>query len=131
MSTSLESPVQPQPPPSEQSNQPTQKRIRATGEALEFLISEFKNANPSPEHRKYISQKACMNEKAVRIWFQNRRAKQRKFERQRLRVNSTGGVNDFTTGLMKMSNNSIPIQINDKYCFINCSSLSVGSWQKN
>lgn len=36
MSTSLESPVQPQPPPSEQSNQPTQKRIRATGEALEF-----------------------------------------------------------------------------------------------
>ncbi|EER30332.1 predicted protein [Candida tropicalis MYA-3404] len=131
MSTSLESPVQPQPPPSEQSNQPTQKRIRATGEALEFLISEFqKNANPSPEHRKYISQKACMNEKAVRIWFQNRRAKQRKFERQRLRVNSTGGVNDFTTGLMKMSNNSIPIQINDKYCFINCSSLSVGSWQR-
>ncbi|RCK65192.1 Regulatory protein PHO2 [Candida viswanathii] len=138
MSISLESPVQPQPPPSQttstttdQPPQPTQKRIRATGEALEFLISEFqKNANPSPEHRKFISQKACMNEKAVRIWFQNRRAKQRKFERQRLRINNGNTPNDFTTSLMKMSNNSIPIQINDKYCFINCSSLSVGSWQR-
>ena len=139
-----------------------QKRIRATGEALEFLISEFEtNPNPSPERRKFISDKAQMNEKAVRIWFQNRRAKQRKFERQMLRketdspgnyagiyntytpnpptvttdmtnfnVNgSAGGATaDFNDKLKNIS--SIPVEVNEKYCFIDCRSLSVGSWQR-
>ena len=138
-----------------------QKRIRATGEALEFLISEFeRNPNPSPERRKFISDKAQMNEKAVRIWFQNRRAKQRKFERQMLKkerdspgnyagiyntytpnttgvastnmtnvnTNGTGTTTDFNNKLNNIS--SIPVEVNEKYCFIDCRSLSVGSWQR-
>ncbi|KAL6451623.1 PHO2 Regulatory protein PHO2 [Candida maltosa Xu316] len=111
-------------------NTTTQKRIRATGEALEFLINEFeKNPNPTPEHRKYISEKSMMNEKAVRIWFQNRRAKQRKFERQQLKQQS-GSITSTTTTTNDFGSLRLPIELNDKYCFINCSSLSVGSWQR-
>lgn len=124
------------------------KRTRASGEVLDFLLQEFENNhNPSPEQRKEISDKTNMSEKAVRIWFQNRRAKLRKFER----LNKTGdssfgkklgggsssgsiisGHNDHQNP--KGSNRSpfgdVFISINEKYCFIDCSSLSVGSWQR-
>ncbi|KAI5960277.1 PHO2 [Candida theae] len=129
---------------------PTQKRVRASGEVLNFLISEFENnPSPSPDRRKYISQKAQMNEKAVRIWFQNRRAKQKKYERSLRQGHSSvssasssysnfspGGSSSFGKELaahhttFDFIQKHVPIEINEKYSFIDCTSLSVGSWQR-
>lgn len=127
------------------------KRTRASGEVLDYLLLEFENNhNPSPEQRKEISDKTNMTEKAVRIWFQNRRAKLRKFERMgKTGQSSESGkkhaasihssrsnsfsINDRQSspgGLYSPVSSSIPIEINEKYCFIDCSSLSVGSWQR-
>ncbi|CCE72545.1 Piso0_000127 [Millerozyma farinosa CBS 7064] len=122
------------------------KRTRASGEVLDYLLQEFEsNQNPSPEQRKDISDRTNMTEKAVRIWFQNRRAKMRKFERmgkspvvrgsssiQSSRSSSFGMAE--SSGISKKSSGSrgqgIPVKVNEKYSFIDCSSLSVGSWQR-
>lgn len=122
------------------------KRTRASGEVLDYLLQEFEsNQNPSPEQRKDISDRTNMTEKAVRIWFQNRRAKMRKFERmgkspvvrgsssiQSSRSSSFGMAESL--GISKKSLGSrgqgIPVKVNEKYSFIDCSSLSVGSWQR-
>ena len=67
-------------PTDEAGNQ--QKRTRASGEILEYLMNEFaKNSNPTTAMRKEISNKTGMPERSVRIWFQNRRAKARKMEK--------------------------------------------------
>ncbi|KAK6462566.1 hypothetical protein DFJ63DRAFT_163066 [Scheffersomyces coipomensis] len=138
-------------------NSTSSKRTRASGEALDFLLQEFeRNQNPSNEQRRDISDKTGMTEKAIRIWFQNRRAKLRKFERlSKINTNTTnttnssihssrsnsfsnlisptyhnnGNHNNNNTNAT-LSQSFIPIEINEKYCFINCSSLSVGSWQR-
>lgn len=148
------------------------KRTRASGDVLDFLLREFEqNHNPSPELRKEISEKTNMTEKAVRIWFQNRRAKIRKFERMGKNLASTtttatnsigsnfdpdklgqmgatalgparhGSVPSSRSNSMSvhsqmspnnlyMSQAQLPIDVNEKYCFIDISSLSVGSWQR-
>ncbi|KAL6948779.1 hypothetical protein ACO0QE_001252 [Hanseniaspora vineae] len=55
------------------------KRTRATGHALDLLMREFEmNPSPNPELRKSIALKTGLDEKKVRIWFQNRRAKYKK-----------------------------------------------------
>ncbi|KAL3230006.1 Regulatory protein PHO2 [Nakaseomyces bracarensis] len=55
------------------------KRTRAKGEALNILKTQFNvNPNPSLQDRNRISELTGMPEKNVRIWFQNRRAKVRK-----------------------------------------------------
>jgi regulatory protein PHO2 len=118
------------------------KRTRASGEVLDYLLSEFeRNHNPSPEQRKEMSERTGMNEKAVRIWFQNRRAKVRKFEKIS-KSSSSSRSNSLNTGLtnpnlnftnlnsLNKANSDIPIDINEFYGFIDCSSLSVGSWQR-
>lgn len=133
------------------------KRTRASGEVLDYLLREFEqNHNPTPEQRKEISERTAMSEKAVRIWFQNRRAKLRKFERMgklvklsaansppgglnngaRSRPNTASNHSSRSNSLTNISatrlrlQNAIPIEINDKYCFMDCLSLSVGSWQR-
>ena len=125
------------------------KRTRASGEVLDYLLLEFENNhNPSPEQRKEISDRTNMTEKAVRIWFQNRRAKLRKFERMGRGSTASEGGRKHTASIHSSRSNSInepnrspartltptipgiPIEINEKYCFIDCSSLSVGSWQR-
>ncbi|KAK6199985.1 uncharacterized protein RJT21DRAFT_38610 [Scheffersomyces amazonensis] len=147
-------------------NSTSSKRTRASGEALDFLLQEFeRNQNPSNEQRREISEKTGMTEKAIRIWFQNRRAKLKKFEKlSKINTNTTNTTNSSihssrsnsfsnlvspnhynhpgnsnnNNGINPPSNLShqqlqqqyIPIEINEKYCFINCSSLSVGSWQR-
>lgn len=122
----------------------TVKRPRASGEVLDFLLQEFEeNQNPSPEQRKTISERTNMTEKAVRIWFQNRRAKLRKLERMGKPVKSPTVSakpylipgSDFSLRLSSYSNlgtgsNLMPIELNEKYCFIDCLSLSVGLWQR-
>lgn len=118
----------------------TTRRTRASGEVLDFLLREFENNhNPSPEQRKEMSDKTNMTEKAIRIWFQNRRAKLRKFERmgktnsmESSRSNSVNmGDSQFNSNNLYLSSmQTLPIDINEKYCFIDCTSLSVGSWQR-
>ncbi|KAG2736821.1 hypothetical protein G9P44_000911 [Scheffersomyces stipitis] len=124
---------------SDENSTTSNKRTRASGEALDFLLQEFeKNPNPSTEQRKDISSKTNMSEKAVRIWFQNRRAKLRKFERlNRLQTGGSSIHSSRSNSISNISpihpnygNQAIPIEINEKYCFVDCTSLSVGSWQR-
>lgn len=124
------------------------KRTRASGEVLEYLLKEFEvNQNPSPEQRKEISEKTSMSEKAVRIWFQNRRAKLRKFERMGKPIKSPSSATLNAHNQEQRSNASsrsslltnihantsalpeLPI-LAENYCLVDCSSLSVGSWQR-
>lgn len=128
---------------------PSNKRARASGEVLDYLLQEFEhNHNPSPEQRKEISDRTSMSEKAVRIWFQNRRAKLRKLERMGKNSIGGGGGGGGTSSIHSSRSNSIsindssrpnsllynfnliPIEINEKYCLVDCLSLSVGSWQR-
>lgn len=71
----------------------SQKRTRASGEILNYLMNEFNNnSNPTTVMRKEIALKTGMPERSVRIWFQNRRAKARKMEK--LNQNSNANTND-------------------------------------
>ncbi|KAG0683556.1 Set1/Ash2 histone methyltransferase complex subunit ASH2 [Pichia californica] len=76
-----------------------QKRTRASGEILEYLMDEFtKNSNPTTAMRKEISIKTGMPERSVRIWFQNRRAKARKMEKLNTKdINSSNNSNPITS----------------------------------
>ncbi|CAN3357945.1 hypothetical protein DICA3_C16006 [Diutina catenulata] len=139
------------------------KRTRASGEVLDYLLQEFDhNHNPSPDHRKHMASRTGMSEKAVRIWFQNRRAKLRKVEKMKAQAGAAPGSaplsssaygalsapSSFGAGsapgsapALASAHPSPPqpgaatppgtaVDINSKYCLIDCSSLSVGSWQR-
>lgn len=140
------------------------KRTRASGEVLEYLLREFDvNQNPSPDQRKEISERTGMNEKAVRIWFQNRRAKLRKFERMGRSIKSPSALpqqdaqnfaqqdtqnyaQQDTQSYVPPSRSSLltnipvitpsiktesqPQPMDLSYSLVDCSSLSVGSWQR-
>lgn len=128
------------------SDDPSMKRTRASGEVLEYLLREFDtNQNPNPDQRKEISERTGMTEKAVRIWFQNRRAKLRKFERLGKNIKSLNGPANPEPQSFASSRSSLLTNINaassaseglpplppaDLYSLVDCSSLSVGSWQR-
>lgn len=118
------------------------KRTRASGEVLDYLLQEFgQNHNPLPEQRKLISEKTQMSEKAVRIWFQNRRAKLRKLERmgKPAKAGSFTGSNRSSVHLSRSNSylnvlypleKGLTTEINDKYCLVDCLLLLVGLWQR-
>ena len=121
------------------------KRTRASGETLEYLLREFDiNQNPNTDQRKEISEYTGMTEKAVRIWFQNRRAKLRKFERLGKTIKSPNGLahpEPLSLGpsrsslISNMPTAAKTILDNHQasahpYYLVNCLSLSVGSWQR-
>lgn len=135
------------------SEEATMKRTRASGEVLEFLLLEFEvNQNPLPDQRKEISDRTGMSEKAVRIWFQNRRAKLRKLDRMGQGPNQPPGGSNSTPATMQTqdapsyasSRSSLLSNIHTSanqvleahqnplhlYNLVDCSSLSVGSWQR-
>lgn len=124
------------------SEESSAKRTRASGEVLEYLLREFElNHNPTPDQRKEISERTNMSEKAVRIWFQNRRAKLRKFERLGKPVKTTNGRpfqsssvhtsrSNLITNISSLPISLVPVELNEKYCFVDCLLLSVGSWQR-
>lgn len=106
-----------------------QRRSRASGEILELLISEFnKSSNPSSAVRKIIATKTGMTERSVRIWFQNRRAKQRKLEKLK-KVKEEEQQKELGERLGGPSS-MLPLEINEKYSLIDCRSLAVGQWQR-
>lgn len=133
-----------------------QKRTRASGDVLEYLIHEFElNPNPGPDQRKVCSERTGMSEKAIRIWFQNRRAKFKKLERQAKSAKPNSDIHGTKAlphnAYSSPNNNSVdsprsnlltkntkatssiqvtPSEINEKYCFVDCTSLSVGTWQR-
>lgn len=60
------------------------KRNRAKGETLNILERQFHlNPNPTPQERRQIAKLVNMNEKSVTIWFQNKRAKIKRCNRQK------------------------------------------------
>lgn len=117
------------------------KRTRASGEILNYLIAEFnRNSNPTTAMRKSIAAKTGMPERSVRIWFQNRRAKARKLEKLQkgpssdARRSDEGDSGDHSSatplGSMLSRMDTLPVDINEKYSFIQCRCVSVGSWQR-
>ncbi|CAN3375118.1 hypothetical protein DIURU_005378 [Diutina rugosa] len=119
------------------------KRTRASGDVLEYLLREFaRNQKPPPDHRKSIAAHTGMSEKAVRIWFQNRRAKLRKVEKMKgtdstdnsqsgaINANTTNGAGAHLTSASLAVHSDSSVDINGKYSLIDCSSLSVGLWQR-
>lgn len=109
------------------------KRTRASGEVLDYLLDVFEqNHNPTPEQRREYSEKTNMSEKAVRIWFQNRRAKLRKFERMGKKpdMGKSRLLSPLSAGLSRELQPRPAVDISEKYCFVDCSSLSVASWQR-
>lgn len=114
---------------------PKTKRTRATGEALAILKKEFEvNPSPNAQNRKRISELVGLPEKNVRIWFQNRRAKFRKYDKgpgqnlHREIVSDITGVTGSNTSAAEYDR--IPLNINNHYYFIDVSSLTVGSWKR-
>lgn len=117
------------------------KRTRASGEILTYLINEFnKNSNPTTQMRKAIASKTGMPERSVRIWFQNRRAKARKMEKLHKTYsgsslgdhNNTSHTNTTTNDMHNLLSkiDTLPIEINEKYSFIDSRCISVGTWQR-
>lgn len=139
------------------------KRTRALGEVLDYLLQEFDhNHNPLPDHRKHMASRTGMLEKAVRIWFQNRRAKLRKVEKMKAQAGAAPGLaplsssaygalsapSSFGAGSAPgsapalASAHPLPpqpgaatppgtaVDINLKYCLIDCLLLLVGLWQR-
>ncbi|SCU90562.1 LAMI_0E02630g1_1 [Lachancea mirantina] len=111
-------------------SKPRSKRTRATGEALNVLKREFdENPNPNAQNRKRISELTGLPEKNVRIWFQNRRAKYRKSDKQTARPSATnmGAAGDMSPAV---DFDRVPIGANHNYCFVDANSLVVGSWKR-
>ena len=119
------------------------KRTRALGDVLEYLLREFaRNQKPPPDHRKSIAAHTGMLEKAVRIWFQNRRAKLRKVEKMKgtdtngnsqsgsINTNTTSGTAAHLTPALLAVHSESSVDINGKYSLIDCLLLSVGLWQR-
>lgn len=60
------------------------RRNRAKGETLNILKRQFNlKPNPTPQERRQIAKLVNMNEKSVTIWFQNKRAKIKRNNRQK------------------------------------------------
>lgn len=110
-------------------NESGHKRTRASGEVLALLINEFnQNPNPNAEMRKKISDQTGMPERSVRIWFQNRRAKSRKMEKAAATEKDDPYTFGASFGFSRYDN--IPLNLNNNYFFIDCKSLTVGSWKR-
>lgn len=64
-------------------------RTRIPREILDVFLQEFKkNISPSSEDRKRIAEQCNIEEKKVRIWFQNKRAKLKKIQNKMNNQNS-------------------------------------------
>ncbi|QPG73258.1 hypothetical protein FOA43_000566 [Brettanomyces nanus] len=115
------------------------RRSRASGDILELLVAEFnKTSNTNSTIRKAIAIRTGMSERSVRIWFQNRRAKERKIEKmkkekeqQQQQSHPPQNMGMFSVQQdIPRSGETMPIEINEKYSMIDCRSLSVGQWQR-
>ncbi|KAI8843008.1 Homeodomain-like protein, partial [Chytridium lagenaria] len=122
------------------------KRIHASKSQLAILESSFQACpKPTSKARKVISEKVHLNERCVQIWFQNRRARQKKMlalEQQNTDggMDGNGSASDSpmtprtpTAGAAAAASSLVP-QPNDAglmYCeTFKASSIAIGTWRR-
>ena len=133
-----------------QKNGKTRSRIpRGT---LDILLKEFQiNSSPNSSDRKRIAAQCNIEEKRVRIWFQNKRAKLKKLQNSIQNNNENFGNENYNT--LQQQNqagntydpnygifedkfeieplfDNVPWGLNHNYHFIDSSSVSVGGWKR-
>lgn len=103
------------------------KRSRPNGPSLSYLLDIYKlNNNPSVNERKQIASHTSMSDKAIRIWFQNRRAKMKK---ESLKSYYILFINKLLIGsFIRLLNDSTP---NLKKNLLNLSPHSITSFMLN
>lgn len=134
-------------------------RTRIPREILDVFLQEFKkNISPSSEDRKRIAAQCNIEEKKVRIWFQNKRAKLKKIQNKMKNQNINNQAHAYNDQMMNqqqyeffnkenvfndqaqymmddeydMDNifDNVPWGLNKNYHFIDSSSVSVGGWKR-
>ncbi|XBW35118.1 hypothetical protein QEN19_000681 [Hanseniaspora menglaensis] len=129
----------------DQKNSKTRSRIPR--EVLEILLQEFQiNNSPNGEDRKRLASQCNIEEKRVRIWFQNKRAKLKKLQNN---IQANGGhLSESDYNYLQQNNENsgnhifdddfevdpvfdhVPWDLNNNYYFIDSSSVSVGNWRR-
>lgn len=123
-------------------------RSRIPREILDILLQEFqRNNSPNSNDRKRIAVQCNIEEKRVRIWFQNKRAKLKKLQNS---ISYSGRNENAFYSSQNQGNNAndpnhqlfedsfdmeplfdnVPWGLNNNYFFIDSSSVSVGSWRR-
>ncbi|OBA26848.1 homeobox-domain-containing protein, partial [Hanseniaspora valbyensis NRRL Y-1626] len=110
-----------------QKNGKTRSRIpRGT---LDILLKEFQiNNSPNSGDRKRIAAQCNIEEKRVRIWFQNKRAKLKKLQ-NRNTYDPNYEIFEDKFEIEPLFDN-VPWGLNHNYHFIDSSSVSVGGWKR-
>lgn len=122
--------------------QKNKKRQRATPNQLTVLRAEFRiNPTPNAKTREEIGRKIDMTERSVQIWFQNKRAKAKQYNRRSNEPNipkmlpfmgPDGQFNSmypyYPAGNFVNIPNSNFSMSNE--VFLPCSTLSIGTWRR-
>ena len=84
------------------SQKPKAKRVRTTftEEQLQFLQAKFQlDSNPDGNDLEQIAAQAGLSKRVTQVWFQNSRARQKKYQQQRHKINGSTRTLSPPTGI--------------------------------
>ncbi|XP_029657282.1 LIM/homeobox protein Lhx6-like [Octopus sinensis] len=84
------------------SQKPKAKRVRTTftEEQLQFLQAKFQlDSNPDGNDLEQIAAQAGLSKRVTQVWFQNSRARQKKYQQQRNKINGSSRTLSPPTGV--------------------------------